>query len=62
MEGMHLEGLVQEHSLACEESKALLDCYTEVKSRLLTKLPSTFIKEREREREREKKTSKTGQA
>jgi hypothetical protein len=30
MEGMHLEGPVQEHSLACEESKSLLDCYTEV--------------------------------
>lgn len=27
---MHLEGVVQEHSLACEESKTLLECYTEV--------------------------------
>jgi hypothetical protein len=38
---MNLEGFVQEHRLAYELSKSLLDCYTEVKSRLLVKLPST---------------------
>jgi hypothetical protein len=52
MEGMHLEGLFLEHSLPCEESTALQDCYSEVQVTWKTAF-NVYIYMRETERERE---------